>query len=381
MIITGRAQVETLSRFDGGGFPATSFYLDTDKGRLSKKEIAVSLKGLLQEGRNRLEASGLEREKKESLARDLEAIAAFGVQSLPAHNAAGLAILACSGKGFFQVLELPHGPRNRIVFDQNFYVRPLLAILDKYRRICVLLLGRREARLYEVHMSGIKPLGSVTSDVPGRVKDAGFEGSASRRIERNLEAHVLEHFKKASQLAFDLFRKGLFDWLLLGCEDDSNPHAESALHPYLKERVKGHLKAKTSDSPAKVLQEVIALEEQLSREEEVDLVARLIAELERGGKACSGIKETLQRLNQFEVQSLVVTHNFSREGHVCPHDRFLYLDEETCPVCLKRTVAVADIIDEAIETAAKRSLTVRQVTPPTKLDRYGKIGAFLKYKV
>ncbi len=381
MIITGRAQVETLSRFDGGGFPATSFYLDIDKGRLSKKEIAGSLKGLLQEGRNRLEASDLARDKKESLAGDLEAIGAFGAQSLGSLNAPGLAIFSCSRKEFLQVLELPHGPRNRIVFDQNFYVRPLLAILEKYRRICVLLLSRREARLYEVQMGAIKPLETLTSDVPGRVKDVGFEGSASRRIERNLEAHVLEHFKRASQLAFDLFRKGLFDWLFLGCEDDSNPHAESVLHPYLKERLKAHLKVKTTDPPAKILQEVLELEDRMNREEEVEVVARLVAELERGGKACSGIKETIQRLNQFEVQSLVVTHNYSRAGHVCRNDRFLYLDEEVCPVCLKKTVPVTDIVDEAIETAAKRSCPVRQIAEPTKLDRYGSIGAFLKYKI
>jgi peptide subunit release factor 1 (eRF1) len=366
MIITGRAQIEALSGFDGGGYPSTSFYLDTDKGRLSKKEIAVSFKRLIQEGRSRLEASGpdLDRNRKESLAGDLEAIAGFGVQSLGSYNSAGLAVFSCSRKGFLEVLDLPHGPRNRIVFDQNFFVRPLLAILDKYRRICVLLVGRREARLYGVHMGAITPPERLTSDVPGRVKDVGFAGSASRRIERNLEAHVLEHYKKASQLAFDLFKKGRFDWLFLGCEDDSNPHAESVLHPYLKERLKGRLKAKTSDAPGKVLKEAIELEARLNADEEVEVVARLIAELERGGKACSGIKETLQRLNQFEVQSLVVTHNFSREGHVCPNDRFLYLDETVCPVCLKKTVGVTDIIDEAVETAAKRACAVRQVSQP-----------------
>ena len=381
MVITGRAQITTLSSFDGGGLPATSLYLDTDKGRLSKKEITVSFKQLLQEGRGRLEASDLGRDKKESLAGDLEAIAAFGAQGLSSHNHAGLAIFSCSRKGFLQALDLPHGPRNRIVFDQNFYVRPLLAILEKYRRICVLLLSRRDARLYEVHLDGIRPLDSLTSDVPGRVKDAGFEGSASRRIERNIEAHVLEHFKKASQMAFDQFKKGRFDWLFLGCEADSSPHAESVLHPYLKERLKGRIKAKPSDPPTKVLKEAVELEDRLNMDEEVGVVGRLIAELERGGKACSGIKETLQRLNQFEVQSLVVTHNYSREGHACPNCRFLYMDETTCPVCLKKTDAVVDIVDEIIETATKRACPVRQVTPSTKLDRYGKIGAFLKYKI
>ncbi len=381
MTIIGRTRIKTLSSFDGGGLPATSFYLDTDKGRLSKREIAGSLKRLLQEGRSRLEASDLGRDKKESLAGDLEAIAAFGAQSLGSHNHAGLAMFSCSRRGFREILDLPHGPRNRIVFDQNFYVRPLLAILERYRRICVLLVSRREARLYEVQMGGIKLLESLTSDVPGKVKEAGFEGSASRRIERHIEAHVLEHFKKASQLAFDQFKKGRFDWLFLGCEADSSPHAESVLHPYLKERLKGRIKAKPSDAPAKVLKEAVELEERLNTDEEVEVVARLIAELERGGKACSGIKETLQRLNQFEVRSLVVTHNYSREGHICPKCRFLYLEEAICPVCLRKTDPVVDIVDEAIETTAKRGGAVRQVTPPTKLDRYGKISAFLKYKI
>jgi hypothetical protein len=41
---------------------------------------------------------------------------------------------------------------------------------------------------------------------------------------------------------------------------------------------------------------------------------------------------------------------------------------------------VLDLIDEAIETVLKRGGTVRQIEPPSKLDRYGGIGAFLKYK-
>ena len=381
MILSDRAQIEALSGFDGGGVPATSFYLDTDKKRLTKKEIAVAFKQLLQEGRNRLEGLTLAKDGKESLAGDLEAIASFGEHRLGLHGLPGLALFSCSRGGRLEAIELPHGPRNRIVFDRSFYVRPLLAILEKYRRICVLLLGRRDARIYEVHMGAIAPLDCLSSDVPGRVKGAGFEGSASRRVERNIEGHVLEHFKKASQRTFELFRKGRFDWLFLGCDDDGAAGAETVLHAYLKERLKGRLKARTSDPPAKVLQEAISLEEGLKRDEEVEVVTRLIAELERGGKACSGLKETLQRLNQFEVQSLVVTHSFAREGRICPNHKFLYVDEAACPVCLKPTNPVVDIVDEAIETAARRSCVVRQVSPPTKLDRFGSIGAFLKFKI
>jgi len=381
MKFTGRAQIETLTQFKPENFPVTSFYLDTDKSRLSKKEISVSLKQVLNEGKARLEAMDFAREKKESLALDLEKIGAFCAQNLGSFNHAGLALFACSRKGFWLPLFLPHGPRNRFVIGQNFYVRPLPAILDKYRRICVFLISRREARWYEVYMGEITPLDKLASDVPGRVKKGGFEGTESKRIERHIEAHVLEHFKKASRMTFDIFKKNHFVSLFLGCEDDAYPILEPLLHAYVKERLKGRMKAKPADSAAAVLKEAEEIEKGLKTAEESEVVQKLIAELERGGRACSGVRETLQRLNQFEVQTLVVTHNYSKEGRACPNCKFLYLEDEVCPVCQRKTDPVMDVIDEAIEAALKHKCTVKQIEAATRLDRYGRVGAFLKYKM
>jgi hypothetical protein len=41
---------------------------------------------------------------------------------------------------------------------------------------------------------------------------------------------------------------------------------------------------------------------------------------------------------------------------------------------------VVDIIDEAVETAMDKKCQVKHITPPSKLRRYGNIGAFLRYK-
>jgi peptide subunit release factor 1 (eRF1) len=135
-----------------------------------------------------------------------------------------------------------------------------------------------------------------------------------------------------------------------------------------------------TDTPAKVLEEVLEVETRLKKAEEEETVQKLITELERGGLATSGLRDTIHRLNQFEVQTLIVTHNFSKPGRVCPTHKFFYLDELKCPIDDKKTDVVLDIIDEAIETVLKRGGTVKQIEPPSKLDRYGEIGAFLKYK-
>ena len=374
-----RTQIEALAKFKSQGDFVTSFFLDTDKGRLNRKEIQLALKNLLSSAKAQVEAMDAGREKIESLERDLALIGDHCAQTIAAGSADGLAVFSYSRGKFWQTLELPHGPRNRVIIDANFYIRPLAAILDKYSSICAILLSRREARWYHVSMGEIKDLGEIRSDVPGRVREGGFEGNESKKIERHLDARLQDHFKKTAQRTFDLSKKHAFEWLFIGCEDNHHIDFEAHLHSYLREKIKARLHAHVSDPPAKVLQEVLDVEARLKKAEEEETVQKLVGELERGGLAASGLRDTVHCLNQFEVQSLVVTHNFSKPGRVCPTHKILYVDELQCPVCDKKTDVVVDIVDEVIETVLKRNGSVKHITPPSKLDHYGQIGAFLKY--
>jgi len=381
MKLLSRDQIESLSKFKAENFLTTSFYLDTDKSRQTKKEIALSLKNLLSDSKARLEAMDTSKEKKESLFKDLEKINKFCSENLGSYNFAGLAIFSCSNQNFWEIFDLPNPPRNRIIFDLNPYVRPLTAILDEYHCLCALLIDRREAKWYEIYMGEITLLEAITSDVPAQVKEGGFEGTAAKRIERHINAHLQEHFKKAAQITFDFFKKKQFDWLFLGSKDEYYSDLESYLHTYLRTRLKARLKALLSDSPDRVLKESLELEKKLKKEEEEEIVHRLVSELERGGLAVSGLRETLGSLNRYEAQTLVVTRNFSKPGRICPHCHLLFVDELRCTSCQRKTEPVLDVIDEAIEAAMKKNCLVKHIMPPSKLDRYGKIGAFLRYKV
>lgn len=380
MKFVGRSQIEDLAKFRGQGDLVTSFYLDADKGQMSRKEIQLALKNLLNEARERAGALPAGKDRIESLLQDLNRIAEFGGQALASSNAAGLAAFSASRQGFWQALELPHGPRNRLVFDANFYVRPLAAISDRYSPICALIVGYRKSVWYGVSMGEIRLLDKIESDVPGRVREGGFEGTAAKRIERRVDARVQEHLKRTAQKTFEISKKYPFDWLFIGTEESHDNDFDPCLHSYLRGKIKGRLRAHVTDPPDKVLAEVLDLEARLKRAEQEEIVQKLIAELERGGLAVSGLRETLRRLNQFEVQTLVVAHNFVQAGRVCPTHKFLYIDELKCPVDDKKTGPVPDIVDEAIETVLRRGGTVKQIDPPSKLDRYGGIGALLKYK-
>jgi peptide subunit release factor 1 (eRF1) len=229
-------------------------------------------------------------------------------------------------------------------------------------------------------MGEIKLLESLTSDVPKKVKKGGFEGYESKRIERHIEAHLLEHFKKSAQKTFDILKQNNFDWLLVGCDDQFYLQLEPLFHSYVKSKLKGQIKARPGTKPSRVLEECLELEESLKRKEEEELVKSLVGELERGGRAVAGLADTLRKLNNYEILSLLIIHSFSKPGRVCPSCHGLYLNEELGPSCKVKTAAAADVVDEAIELALNRSIRVIQINRPSRLEHYGNIGAFLRYK-
>ncbi len=379
MKLYSREQIESLSKFQSENFLTTSFYLDTNKSRLTKKEIVLSARNLIRNGKSRSDALDISKTKKSSINEDLEKIRKFCSQNLNSYKYPGLAIFSCSRQGFWQVFSLPHSPRNRLILDKDPYVRLLSSILDEYHNIFVLALDRREAKWYDTTRGDISLLGTMVGDVPSKVREGGWEGYESKRIERHIATHLRDFFKQAAKKTFELFKKNHFDWIFLGCKEEYCSVFEPLLHPYLQKRLKGRIKASPGDSAAKVLRASQELEKRLQEQEEDILITRFISELEKGGRATSGLKNTLKRLNRGDVQTLLVTRNFTLPGRYCPKCQFIYSDELRCPSCGRKTEPSMDIIDEAVEAALEKNGQVKHISSPSRLNRYGKIGAFLRY--
>jgi len=380
MKLSSREQIEALNKFKSRDFLTTSFYLDTDKSRRTKKEINLAFKNLIGKNRDQVDKMDISREKRESLHKDLDKINRFFKQNSASYKYPGLAMFSCAREDLWQAFNLPNAPRNTIVFDQTPYIRPLSVVIDEYNRICTLLIDRREAAWYEIFMGEITPLKQLTTDVPAKVREGGWKGYESKRIERHIATLLREHFKNVAQITFNLFKKNHFDWLFLGCKDEHCAEFEPLLHPYVKNSLRGRIKAKPNDPEDRVLKESLQLEKKLKKEEEDEIVDRLISELEKGGLAVSGINDTLKKINRGEVQTLVVTRFFSKLGKICPKCNFLFLDELRCPSCRIKTERVVDVIDEAVEASIDKNSNLKHIHPPSKLRRYGNIGAILRYK-
>jgi peptide subunit release factor 1 (eRF1) len=328
----------------------------------------------------RLEKMSLSKENKDSLSQDLENIQKFCKRNLNSYNFVGLAIFSCSKKNFWREFNLVNSPKNTIVFDQNPYVRPLSAFLGEYHRTCAFIIDRKEAKWYDIYMGEITLIESLEGDVPSKVREGGWEGYESKRIERHIASRLHNYFNIAAKMTFDLYNKHKFDWIFLGCSDEIASDLEPLLHPYLKKRLKGRIKAKPNDSPSRVLKESLDLKQKLKKQEKEEIVRQFVAEIEKGGLAVSGLKNTLRKLNRGEAQSLLVTRHFSKPGRICPRCNLLFEDNLRCTSCHRKTEKVVDIIDEAIEAAFEKGSQVKHINPPSGLRKYGDIGVLLRYK-
>ncbi|MFW6139801.1 MAG: hypothetical protein ACOC5S_00420 [Acidobacteriota bacterium] len=380
MKLTSQHQIEELAEFRSKNYFTTSFFLDISRDRMTKKEIELSLKNLMSRSHSRLKKRNIESKKKDSLFKDLKKIQDYCSQKLPFYDYYGLSIFSCSAENFWKVFNLVKSPRNLVVFDRNPYVRPLSAIFEQYHRICVLVMDRKEAKWYDIYMGEISLIDQMRTDLSKHKGERGREGFGSQSLEKHLESLFQSHIKKASNKTFEVFKKDGFDWLFVGASEGYLKELESHFHPYLRERMKGILKAKPNDNPDKILKELLHIKEELKRKEEHQIVKDFESELKRGGLAVSGIRNTLRSLNKGGVKTLLVTRKFSKPGRLCPKCRFIYLDETECVGCKVKTIPVIDVIDEAVEAGMNQSCQVRHINPPSKLDRYEGIGAFLRFK-
>ncbi len=333
---------------------------------------------MIKKEQEKLNQKDLSKEEKKSVEEDLKRFQEF-VETFQASSYKGLVIFSCTAQNIWEVFLLKQPVRDLLVLNLSAYVRPLVSTLNEYRRICVLLIDRTRARIFEIFMGETEEQSEIFSDVPSKVREGGWHGLSEKRIDRHVEEHLHDHLKNVADRAFVHFRERGFDWLFLGGQGEILPVAENAFHPYVRERLKRTFRMDLDASPQEVFNKALALEQEVKKEEDCALVSRLLNSLKPRGVGVSGIHETLSSLYEKNVYTLLVEEGFSREGAYCAHCGFMGLKTGLCPICRKTMVPVPDIIDEAVTAAINQNSEVFHINSACGLKEIGSIGALLRY--
>ncbi len=369
-------QIEELSSFRSGKHYISSLYLQLWP---DSRAHQAKMKDLIGRKREELREGNFSSEEKQEMESDLEKLSHF-VETFKAAPYQGLVAFSSTIQDLWLYSPLPQPVKDLLVFNHSPYIRPLTTVLGRYRRIFTLLVDQTKARFFEIFMGEIEEQSDIYAEVPSRVREAGWYGLNEKRIERHIGDHLHNHLKKVSEKTFNFFREKEIHWLLLGGQPETVSEIEKILHPSLKARLKRTFRIDLNSPPKDVLEKSIALEEEIKKEEDRKMVARLSDTFKPEGLGVAGIQETLSSLFEGEVQTLLIEEGFLQKGAYCPKCGFMGLRQGLCPVCRETMIAAPDIVADAASRAMEQNCEVFYLTPGSGLKDLGSIGAILRYK-
>ncbi len=355
-----------------------SVFLNLDPSELpTPKARASAVTSVLTEAAHLVdEATDLGHDERQALRTDIERVReVLTANGVAANGTRAVAVFACESADLLEVVSLRHPLASRVVLDDAPYVEPLVHV-GAAERWCVLLANRRAARLFLGDGDELEETDRIEDDVHRRHDQGGWSQS---NYQRSIDKEIEDHLAHTAEVAFELYKRRGFDRMLVGAPDELVADLEAKLHPYLRERVAGHISCDVEHSSLDAVRRCAGerIEEHaVARERE--LLDRLAQGVGSGDRGVAGLAAVLAALNEARVEVLLVSRGMTAAGVCDPATGLLYATPEDVPDGATAT-PVADVVEKAIEKAIEQSADVVGIRHHDDLGPLGGIGAILRY--
>jgi peptide chain release factor subunit 1 len=337
---------------------------------------STAVTSVMTEAARRVEqADGLEHAEREALKADIDRVRETLMASdIAANGTRAVAVYACQPADLLEVIKLNRPVDFAVVLDRSPYIEPLVHQAGE-EQWCVLLVNRRNARFFIGDDGGLEETDRVEDDVHSQHDQGGWSQS---RYQRGVEKEKDDHLVHVGEVAFQRYKEGRFDRLLVGAPDELANDFEQKLHPYLRERIVGRLHLDVENSSIEDIRATAGQAmEDWRRRGEREALDRLTEGVGRGGRGAAGLSSVLQALNEQRVETLLVGEGFRSAGGRDPATGMLYAgdhgpDGQALEHC-------ENIVEPAIEKAIEQSAKVIKVRHYDDLGPLGGIGAVLRY--
>lgn len=374
-----KADLDALQGFKGDGERmVVSLYLDVNGSRFpTRADYEAELKSLVRSARESLQDRlVLSRDQAAALEEELTEISRYISIDFRRNGARGLALFSCRPL-LWQPLPIGIPVINSLALDWQPRVAPLAEIMDRHRNLGVLVTNKERARIFHSFAGDIEELTEILDQVPGHHEQGGWGQS---KLQRWHDLEVREHLKRSCDAMLDLYKRELFDGLILGVPDELVSDLDRVMHQYLRERIAGRFTIDINSGIDEVNARVAEIEEEQRQSEEAELLESLSAELTAGKNYVGGLDDVLAALNQKRVEALIVAAGLTEPGRRCHTCNSLTYSEETCPTCNLDAETTLDIVDDARESAVRQGAEIITVDPEhPAIKQAGGVAAKLRY--
>jgi peptide chain release factor subunit 1 len=375
-----RDRLRRLAEADVGDAKVLSLFLNLDPREFATPPArSTEVRSLLDRAGRlvREESDRLTHEQKESLKADLERVAAELGNGAGTKGAHGLAVFSCSSAGLFEMLRLSQPVDHDPVISDAPYLAPLSSLAEA-GRWCVVLVNRRTARLFRGSSDALEEIALVDDQVRNKHDQGGW---SQANYQRSVDKDARDHLKHAAEVLFLQMKSELPEGVIVGGPQETVTDFESALHPYLRERLVGRIDIDVEDTPAEEVRRAAGARiAEIAREREDQALARLAELFGSNGRAASGLADVLVAVHEQRVETLLVDHGYSAAGVVCPQCGFLGgKGFSECPADGTTVERRDNVVEAALERAITQSADVHVLRDRPELASHGHIAAILRF--
>jgi peptide subunit release factor 1 (eRF1) len=337
--------LDRITHFDGSGLPVVSLYLDipVDPGQRNALDSRVS--SLLDQVRACVHDPTLDRLARFSVRDDIDRIQ--DAAEVARWRPGATAIFSCTRGGLFEQVALPHAVHEQVVVDVTPWVRPMLAVLDESYRVCVAVVDRKSAQIWELYQDEIAPLDRVRDRVLRKPNYAGRYGLDEYRIRNHAQTLTQAHYRRTAELLREHFDDGGYQLLIVGGHQAELPRFVEALPTELQKIVVGTFSADpNAATEADIRCEATAIAERFERERERRQVDEIFGVAAGGGPAVLGVDACLWAGSLAAVRTLLLQDATMVQGVVCERSACVASSGDICALCGGKTRPTADVLDE-----------------------------------
>lgn len=382
-----REEMRELSqfRFNENEQCAISFYFQPAAPRnKSHREESILVKDVVRNALRQVSANGNDH----CVRADLERIMTL-CERLSANQSRAKAVFAYGRENFWREFDLPPDlPGTQLILNRRFHLKPVAAMLSMRPHLGVALLDRQRARLFDFRLDEQKKEDELKEQVDlfhplsRRGKSDGFAGYDAGHAERRVADDVLHHFRDVASALKERTEKGVWEQLIVGCQDQNWNDFEPQLHSYVRQRVLGHFSIDVTNPNSEQIREwaLRVLHEAQDRQRQV-LVKEILSHARGHRRGVTGLRRVLRALQMGEVQTLIMAENYRARAVECTNCG--YVDSHMvryCHACGRATLELEDVCDAVIPMAIRRDIQLFIIKDNAELDNAGNIGALLRFR-
>jgi peptide chain release factor subunit 1 len=378
-----RSDLEAISQLDHPEGHLLSLYLPLFQDK-SDTDYNIQLKNLLRSANQRFQHE-TGNELPGSFEELFEDIRVF-IRDNAGKYGRGIALFASPEKGIIDTRSVPDSIESSAIVDARPNLAPLIRLIEDFDPYCVCIISRDQARILTGYLDEIHEVMHLEDDeVPGQHDQGGWSQS---RYERHIEDHVNRHFKNVAQKLFDMVENKEFTHLILGGPEEVVSGFESTLHQYVQERYVGHVRLLMEANINDVRDHAREVLGNYVKNRKNELIELVESESQAQDLGVHGLGDTLQVLQQGQVQSLVVDSEIRSSGVICRECGAMSVtpgEGNTCAYCQSKDIRDMDNVIPALITSAFQQgsaiAVIDDEAQKEQIARLGGIGAILRFRV